>query len=78
MKCIVIATAGFVFIGERVVRDNETTVLLENASIIRVWGTARGLGQIALEGPTRNTIIDPVGQIEVHYTAVIAVIACRV
>lgn len=75
-KCIVIATSGYVFIGDRVAQPDTFSVRLMGASNIRRWGTTRGLGQIALEGPTENTVLDAVGDIEIPSTSVIAVIKC--
>lgn len=33
---------------------------LDNAAVVRRWGTTRGLGQLGLEGPTKETVLDPV------------------
>ena len=77
MKVIVIATAGHVFIGN-VTRMDLTTfgISLTDASVIRVWGTTRGLGEIALGGPTKETILDPIGEIDVPLNAIISVVKC--
>ncbi len=79
MKVIVIATAGHVFIGN-VTRMDLTTfgigISLTDASVIRVWGTTRGLGEIALGGPTKETILDPIGDIDVPLNAIISVVKC--
>lgn len=77
MKVIVIATAGHVFIGN-VSRMDLTTfgISLTDASVIRVWGTTRGLGEIALGGPTKETILDPIGEIDVPLNAIISVVKC--
>lgn len=38
---------------------------LDNAYIIRTWGTTAGIGQLALHGPTEATMLDPITV--VHY-----------
>ena len=77
MKKIVIATAGWVFIGQYAEKDNGSVVLTD-ASCIRRWGTQKGLGQIAIEGPTKDTVMDYMGTIEIKAPAVIAAIDCDV
>lgn len=54
---IVVLQRGWVVVGEV---DTETTeeVVLKNAAVIRRWGTTQGLGQIAGDGPTGNTMLD--------------------
>ena len=75
MKQIIVAEAGWVFIGE-VQETDEPGARLKNAAVIRNWGTTAGLGQIALSGPTKNTVLDPCG--EVYIGRPIARINCEV
>jgi hypothetical protein len=81
-KVIVIATNGFVFMGFMVPSTTERPGAPRNklieASCIRRWGTEHGLGQIALTGPTKDTVLDPCGEIEFPEGATIAIIRCRV
>ena len=49
---------------------------IEDASVIRKWGTTRGLGEIALSGPTQETVLDPCGAVEVERHAVLMRINC--
>lgn len=35
-----------------------------NVCAVRRWGTEYGLGQLALQGPLPNTLLDPMGTIE--------------
>jgi len=53
---IVVLQRGWVLVGE--FEKNGTDCKLHNASVIRAWGTTKGLGEIALEGPTSSTILD--------------------
>ena len=76
MKQIIVVTNGFVLIGE--VEPSNTTYLVKGASVIRRWGTTKGLGQIALEGPTKDTVFDPCGTVMVERSAVLMRIDCRV
>lgn len=73
---IVVIQAGWVAIGE-VTRHRDLGITkITDAKIIRTWGTTKGLGQIALEGPTSETILDESGVIEVYDHAVIMTFKC--
>ena len=76
MKQIVVIAAGHVVIGD--VTPEKDRTIIKNASFIRTWGTTKGLGQIALEGPTTNTILDYAGTITVLNHAVYFHIDCVV
>jgi hypothetical protein len=67
---IVIGQRGWAFIGTWTENDDEIT--LSNASVIRRWGTTNGLGQLAVDGPTANTKLDPAGTVRMHRLAVVA------
>lgn len=69
-KQIVVAQRGWVFIGD--VTATDTEIKIENTKNIRRWGTSRGLGQLAAEGPTEETKTDDYGTVSIHPLAVIA------
>lgn len=69
---IVVLDRGFVYVGD-VEHDGDWCVIT-NARNIRYWGTERGLGQLALEGPTEKTRIDIVGTVRAPARAVISLI----
>ena len=58
---IVVMRERFVLIGVLSQSDDALFLLLDNAAVIRNWGTTRGLGQLALQGPQTNTKFDPEG-----------------
>mgnify|MGYP006302262819 CR=1 FL=1 len=71
---IVILQRGWVMIG-RLEREG-AECKLHNASVIRKWGTSKGLGELALNGPLPDTILDPCnGLVEFDYLTVVATIA---
>jgi len=72
---IVIADRGHVWVGE--VATQGEWCILTKASAVRLWGTTKGLGEIASGGPTSKTVLDPVGEVRVSMRAVIAVIPCE-
>lgn len=73
---IVVLHRGHVLVG-RVRRDGEM-VHIDDASVIRIWGTTRGLGEIAKNGPTSKTILDPChGTASAHILAVVLMIDCE-
>ena len=72
---IVVLHRGHVIVG-RYERSGDD-VVVSNASVIRVWGTTRGLGELAAGGPTAKTILDPCGTVRAHAMAVILTIDCE-
>lgn len=73
---IVVLQRGWVMVG-RLERDGSECIL-NNASVIRNWGTTKGLGEIAGSGPTKDTKLDPTsGQVEFDYLTVVATISCN-
>lgn len=69
---IVIADRGFVYVGQTEILQE--WCVIKAARNIRKWGTTCGLGQLALEGPRDNTVLDPVGVVRIPMRAVISVI----
>lgn len=72
---IVILQRGWVAIGRFSQNGSECT--LDNAAIIRRWGTTKGLGEIAKDGPTANTILDVTPRITYHELTAVATIDCE-
>ena len=69
---IVVADRGFVYVGDVNIVSDWCNVT--NARNIRQWGTERGLGQLALEGPTPKSVLDAIGTVRIPMRAVISVI----
>lgn len=65
---IVVVQQGWVFVGTKAVCEGIVT--LTSAACIRSWGTTRGIGELALRGPTKETVLDPCGTVEVPEHAV--------
>jgi hypothetical protein len=72
---IVVADRGWVFVGEVIEADSR--LIINNAQNIRFWGTSKGLGELALSGPTRHTKLDPCGTVIIPQRAVILQIPCQ-
>lgn len=71
---IVILQRGWVMIGK--LERNGSECKLHDASVIRIWGTTKGLGEIAMNGPTSKTVLDKCGGlVEFDYLTVIAAIS---
>ena len=60
-KRIVVLSLGWVFIGDYHPADGAKPAHLTDASNVRKWGTTAGLGELALKGPTKDTVLDPCG-----------------
>lgn len=73
---IVILQRGWTMIGR--FERNGSDCKLHNASVIRAWGTTKGLGEIAQGGPTSNTKLDSCGGlVEFDYLTVVATLSCE-
>lgn len=57
--CIIVLDKGFVYVGNLSAANG--WLCIHNARNIRKWGTQRGLGQLALEGPQPDTVLDDTG-----------------
>ena len=74
---IVVLQRGWIVVGR--FERNGTQCKLHNASVIRVWGTSNGLGEIAEGGPTSSTKLDKCkGVVEFDYMTVVLTIDCEV
>ena len=73
---IVVVQSGWVFVGEPTLVEG--MLVLDNDKNIRVWGTKNGLGELALHGKTKDTVLDEYGVIKVPLHAVLARIECKV
>jgi hypothetical protein len=72
---IVILQRGWVMIG-RWSQDGEKCSL-DNAYVIRTWGTTKGLGELALDGKTASTKLDKAGHVEFNILTVVAAISAK-
>lgn len=75
MRKIYVVESGWVFLADTTA-DNGDSVNLKGVSVIRSWGTTKGLGEIALNGPTKETVLDACGQIDVPKGKVLFTIPC--
>lgn len=71
---IVILQRGWVVIG-RWSQEGDMCAL-DNAYVIRTWGTTNGLGELALEGKKSGTNLDKAGHIDFHILTTVATINC--
>ena len=69
---IVVCDRGFVYVGNTK-HDGEWCVITD-ARNIRRWGTTKGLGELALNGPLEDTVLDAVGVVRIPARAVINII----
>lgn len=71
---IVILQRGWVMVGRLERKGNDC--VLHQASVIRIWGTKKGLGEIASNGPTKDTVLDKTGGVvEFDYLTIVASIS---
>lgn len=76
-KCVLTGTAivvldrGFVYVGKVTIDGDWCNI--EAAKNIRVWGTTNGLGEL-VNGPTKATKLDAVGNVRAPLRAVITII----
>ena len=71
---IVLLQRGWVMVGRYFQNGDEC--VLTDCSTIRMWGTTKGLGEIAGGGPTSKTVLDKQPTARFHRLTVIATIDC--
>lgn len=74
-KVIVVLQRGWVVTGDISQTGDQCT--LTNAGVVRHWGTSKGLGQLAQEGPLPNTVIDASTPITYHALTAIMTLDCN-
>lgn len=70
---ILVLQRGWVVVGKYSLEGDEC--ILTDASVIRRWGTTKGLGEL-INGPLNSTVLDPCGTVRAHKLAVIMQIEC--
>ena len=75
-KEIVVVDGGWVLTGD--VQDTAQGITVLEASVVRVWGTTAGLGELALKGPTKSTVLDYAGEVRVNTGRILMRIPCKV
>ena len=73
-KFIVVLQRGWVVVGD--LSKDGTEFTLTNGSVVRRWGTSKGLGELAIEGPLEETILDPIPDTKFHELTVIMRMKC--
>ena len=72
---ILVLNRGWVLVGRPQTEGEYTTI--SDCSVIRVWGTTKGLGEIAAGGPTSKTILDKCPNVTVHVSQVVLTMNCN-
>lgn len=73
---IVILQRGWIFVGD--LEKSGSNMKLINAASVRIWGTSKGLGEIADGGPTDSTKLDKIkNEVTFHELTVVAMLKCE-
>ena len=72
---IAVLDRGFIYVGETAIVGG--FVVITAAQNVRRWGTDRGLGQLAAEGPRPDTKLDPAGTVRAPLSALVHLIDCN-
>ena len=75
---IAVLISGFVYVGLIALpAQAEGYIEIRDAKNIRRWGTTRGLGQLAIQGPQKETILDETGTVRVPLHSLIFILDCQ-
>jgi hypothetical protein len=74
-KQIVVLNRGWVVVGDYSEENDNCT--LSNASVIRKWGTTKGLGELAENGPLTETVLDKCPNVHFNKLTIVARIDCN-
>lgn len=78
-RYIFVCDRGFVLVGDASAHPTDwQRVIVNHCATVRQWGTTRGLGQLALEGPQPETILDYEGDgVDVLRATILRAIPCN-
>lgn len=74
-KQIVILQRGWVVVGDFSQSGSECSI--KDGAVVRRWGTSKGLGELAVEGPQPNTVLDPIPLMKFHELTIVARLECN-
>jgi len=72
---IAVLDRGWVFVGH--VSTDAEWCYIDKAECVRIWGTTRGIGELAENGPLPNTKLDPSPTIHVSIKALLFLVKCN-
>jgi hypothetical protein len=72
---IIVVKLGWVLVGNPEAKPEH--LVLNNASVVRRWGTTKGLGELAFDGPQKSTVLDKCGHVQLQWDAVLFRIDCE-
>jgi hypothetical protein len=72
---ILVLNRGWVVIGN--VSESGSKTIVQNASVIRKWGTENGLGELAQKGKLSNTVLDSCPDITVETVNIVLTMNCN-
>ena len=74
-KQILVLDRGWIVVGD--VSKSGDYFNVNNASVIRSWGTTKGIGELAEKGPLTNTKLDSCPMVQAHKLSVVLVMNCN-
>lgn len=72
---IIVLQRGWVVVGRFL--QSGSKCCIENGYVIRRWGTSKGLGQLAIEGPLEETKLEKTPTIRFHELTIVQQIDCE-
>jgi hypothetical protein len=72
---IVVLNRGWIVVGN--VKESVNKTIIQNAAVIRKWGTTKGLGELAEKGKLSDTILDKCPDITVDTANVVLTMNCN-
>ena len=75
MRKIVVLDRGWILVGH--LEQDGDWFLMINCSVVRRWGTTKGLGELAECGPLKDTILDKQPLTKFHRDQIKMIISCN-
>ena len=72
---IVVLNRGWIVVGN--VSEKGVKTIIQNASVVRYWGTSEGLGELAEKGPLPDTKLDKCPDVTVDTCNIVLTMNCN-